>query len=155
MSDNGGTAVEDVEAARVLTWAVVNGMQEPSSLEEAVYQAGAAFSACWDDLDRAGVFLDERAVEVGRALIEWIEARYEPKSPAVRPEAKYVPGQSTFGSVTDCPDCGRKGKYDGRVLIGGRGVYTCPELHRWQNMDETPNAKGYIEVGDFGGESDH
>lgn len=44
--------------------------------------------------------------------------------------------------VNDCPDCDQKGRYDGRVLIGGRGVYTCPQGHRWQNMDEKPTTKG-------------
>ena len=30
----------------------------------------------------------------------------------------------------------------GRVLINGRGFYTCPDGHRWQNADETPTTKG-------------
>lgn len=47
--------------------------------------------------------------------------------------------------VRDCPQCddGTKGNYDGRVLLGGRGVYTCPTCGaRWQNADETPTTKG-------------
>lgn len=46
--------------------------------------------------------------------------------------------------VTMCPDCGKKGGYDARVKIGGRGVYTCPEGHSWQDLDEQPSTKGYM-----------
>lgn len=48
--------------------------------------------------------------------------------------------------VTECPDCGETGRYDGRVKVGGRGIYACPAGHRWQNLDEVPSTKGYIEV---------
>lgn len=44
--------------------------------------------------------------------------------------------------VTECPDCSQKGKYEGRVLINGRGFYTCPEGHRWQDINEKPSDKG-------------
>jgi hypothetical protein len=44
--------------------------------------------------------------------------------------------------VTECPDCGQKGRYDGRILIGGRGVYRCPDGHRWQDATEKPTNKG-------------
>ena len=44
--------------------------------------------------------------------------------------------------VTKCPDCDQQGRYDGRVLIGGRGIYKCPEGHRWQEADEKPTTKG-------------
>lgn len=44
--------------------------------------------------------------------------------------------------VTECPECGQKGHYDGRVLVGGRGIYRCPEGHRWQNAYEKPSNKG-------------
>lgn len=44
--------------------------------------------------------------------------------------------------VTECPDCAQKGRYEARILIGGRGVYTCPSGHRWQNADEKPSNKG-------------
>ncbi|MCW2902295.1 MAG: hypothetical protein JWO67_4560 [Streptosporangiaceae bacterium] len=46
--------------------------------------------------------------------------------------------------VTECPDCGQTGHYDRRVLIDGRGIYTCPAGHRWQDADETPDSKGYV-----------
>ena len=48
--------------------------------------------------------------------------------------------------VTECPDCGETGRYDGRVKVRGRGVYACPAGHRWQDLDEVPSTKGYIEV---------
>lgn len=44
--------------------------------------------------------------------------------------------------VDHCPDCGEKGDYEGRVLVGGRGTYTCPDPEcgtRWQNRDEKPD----------------
>lgn len=44
--------------------------------------------------------------------------------------------------VTECPECGQTGHYDGRVLVEGRGIYRCPEGHRWQNLDEKPSTKG-------------
>lgn len=47
--------------------------------------------------------------------------------------------------VRDCPTCndGTKGHYEGRVLIGGRGVYTCPTCgSKWQDADEKPSSKG-------------
>lgn len=45
--------------------------------------------------------------------------------------------------VDECPECGEKGRYDGRVLVGGRGIYTCPNQHRWQDADEKPSSKGF------------
>ena len=44
--------------------------------------------------------------------------------------------------VTECPDCEQKGTYEGRILISGRGVYTCPSGHRWQDANEKPSSKG-------------
>jgi hypothetical protein len=44
--------------------------------------------------------------------------------------------------VTECPDCAQKGHYDGRVLINGRGVYRCPDGHRWQDANEPISNKG-------------
>lgn len=45
----------------------------------------------------------------------------------------------------DCPKCddGTKGHYDGRVLIGGRGIYTCQRCGtRWQDANERPATCG-------------
>jgi ribosomal protein L37AE/L43A len=43
----------------------------------------------------------------------------------------------------ECPDCGEKGSYDGRILVGGRGVYRCSACGaKWQNADEKPSNKG-------------
>ena len=44
--------------------------------------------------------------------------------------------------VTECPDCGQKGRYDGRILYEGRGIYRCPEGHKWQDANEKPSNKG-------------
>lgn len=44
--------------------------------------------------------------------------------------------------VTECPDCEQTGKYEARILINGRGVYTCPNGHRWQDANEKPSNKG-------------
>lgn len=44
--------------------------------------------------------------------------------------------------VTECSDCSQKGRYEGRVLINGRGFYQCPEGHRWQDINEKPSNKG-------------
>lgn len=44
--------------------------------------------------------------------------------------------------VTECPDCQQTGVYEARVLINGRGFYTCPAGHRWQDIREKPSDKG-------------
>jgi len=44
--------------------------------------------------------------------------------------------------VTECPKCGLKGRYEGRILIGGRGFFQCPDGHKWQNANEKPTTKG-------------
>lgn len=47
--------------------------------------------------------------------------------------------------VRDCPECedGTKGNYVHRVLIGGRGIFTCPVCRtKWQDADEKPTTKG-------------
>lgn len=44
--------------------------------------------------------------------------------------------------VAACPECDEKGRYDGRVLVSGRGVYTCPNGHKWQDGNEKPTSKG-------------
>ena len=49
--------------------------------------------------------------------------------------------------VDECPDCQQQGKRDSRVLIGGRGIYRCPDGHMWQDADEQPNYKGTIPLG--------
>lgn len=43
-----------------------------------------------------------------------------------------------------CPSCEEgRGQYEGRVLIDGRGVYTCDKCGaRWQDLDEKPSNKG-------------
>jgi hypothetical protein len=54
-------------------------------------------------------------------------------------------------TVYTCPDCGETGRYDRRVTVGGRGIYTCPNRHQWQDADETPDSKGYMPVERGGG----
>lgn len=44
--------------------------------------------------------------------------------------------------VTECPECEKKGRYEGRILIGGRGYYECPEGHKWQDAQEKATTKG-------------
>lgn len=44
--------------------------------------------------------------------------------------------------VDECPDCDTKGKYDSRMTLGGRGIFTCPNCGtQWQNADEKPTNK--------------
>lgn len=50
-------------------------------LPSAVFQALGQASACWTDLVRAGVFDALLARDVGIALIRWIEARYDRRTP--------------------------------------------------------------------------
>jgi hypothetical protein len=53
------------------------------SLEQAVGEAVGAGSACWENLRGAGGFQIDKALEVVDALVEWINARYEPKEGVV------------------------------------------------------------------------
>lgn len=55
--------------------------------------------------------------------------------------------------IDRCPFCEdegveSKGRYEGRVLIGGRGMYICPknDRHRWQNADEKPTTCGVTPI---------
>lgn len=45
---------------------------EPESLEQAVQIAVGAASACWENLEGAGVFDDRRATEVSEQLLAWL-----------------------------------------------------------------------------------
>lgn len=47
-------------------------LEHAESLEEAVFQALGAASACWDNLEGAGVFQAERAHAIGVELLERI-----------------------------------------------------------------------------------
>lgn len=64
--------------------------------------------------------------------------------------------------VDRCPWCEEEGRdvrgtVDGRVKIGGRYIYRCPENreHRWQDANETPSTKGFTAVGDLHADQDH
>jgi hypothetical protein len=46
------------------------GEGEKLNVGNVVYQALGGASMCWEHVDRAGVFLSERALEVGERLIE-------------------------------------------------------------------------------------
>lgn len=59
------------------------------------------------------------------------------------PEAAKEDGQR----VDECPDCGETGRYDGRVLLGGRGIYRCACGCMWQDADEKPTTKGIAVLG--------
>jgi hypothetical protein len=59
----------------------------------------------------------------------------------------------TAPPVDRCPWCEEKGEdvrgvYDGRILVGGRGVYRCPNdpEHRWQNTDEKPDTSKAVRL---------
>jgi hypothetical protein len=42
------------------------------SLKAAVYQALGAASVCWESMNGTGIFQDQRAVEIGERLIDFI-----------------------------------------------------------------------------------
>jgi hypothetical protein len=49
--------------------------------------------------------------------------------------------------VTKCPDCDSPGKYESRILIGGRGFYTCTNETcgaRWQDLEEKRETCGVV-----------
>ena len=45
-------------------------------LETAVFQALGAASVCWDPWDGKGVFMSERAKEIGDALVAYVREMY-------------------------------------------------------------------------------
>jgi hypothetical protein len=51
------------------------GFREDTELMEAVLLCMGAASVCWDD---HGVFMPERAEEIGEALVDFINQRYMP-----------------------------------------------------------------------------
>jgi hypothetical protein len=79
-------------------------------------------------------------------LAEYIAAFDPPTVLALLDEIADLRTRPTPPAVTECPDCGQTGRYDRRVIVDGRGVYTCPNRHRWQDADETPDDKGYTRV---------
>lgn len=104
------------ETGERLTWTF---SQPPESLDQAVQEAVGGASACWDNLEGAGVFESERALEVSQALIDWINANYVSKVDAeeMRQQAvgdyqrkayagTPVEGQTTFGESPEPPDFG-------------------------------------------------
>ena len=50
--------------------------RDPQTLEEVVFQALGAASACWESLEGAGVFQSDRAKTIGDEVIDWINSRY-------------------------------------------------------------------------------
>lgn len=52
---------------------------EPEDLTQAVFTALGAASACWDNLEDAGVFESERARRWGNDLVKWINNNYDKK----------------------------------------------------------------------------
>lgn len=46
---------------------------EPLTLERVVFQALGAASGCWENLAKAGVFESEKALEIGKSLLEWVQ----------------------------------------------------------------------------------
>ncbi len=52
---------------------------EADHLSEAVMQALGAASVCWEPMDATGVFMDERATQIGRELLaiiqQWADGR--------------------------------------------------------------------------------
>jgi hypothetical protein len=50
---------------------------EGNDLESYVYQALGAASVCWETLEGAGIFESDRAVEIGKALIQKIQETHQ------------------------------------------------------------------------------
>lgn len=72
------------------------GEEEPEELSEAVQIAVGAASVCWGNMEGAGVFLSDRALVVSRALVDWVNAHYEPRGSSVA--GVPVPGALELGT---------------------------------------------------------
>lgn len=51
--------------------------RDPETLEEVIFTALGAASACWESLEGTGIFQSDRAKEIGDEVVEWINSRYE------------------------------------------------------------------------------
>jgi hypothetical protein len=47
-------------------------LDDATNDHEAVFQAVGAASACWENLEGAGVFQSDRAKEIGEELMGWV-----------------------------------------------------------------------------------
>lgn len=63
----------------ISTYEAAEGKTEPDTLEEAVQQSVGAASVCWDNMEGAGVFQSDRALDVSEQLIDWVNRHYEPR----------------------------------------------------------------------------
>lgn len=92
----------------------------PATLEQAVQEAGGAFSVCWSNMAGAGVFESDKALEVSEGLCAWIRENYVSKVDAeeqaqqrvgdyqrkmfeIKPQfgGEQAQGQATFGGGDD------------------------------------------------------
>lgn len=111
---------------------IVEQGSEPYTTVYAAAEAAARHHPVIDDLTT-----DEDVA----AAEDLIEHTTDDDAVTVEDLVEHTPA-ATEVDVTECPDCGKTGRYDGRVLVRGRGIYTCPEGHRWQDLDEAPTTKG-------------
>lgn len=107
-NDETPASTHNPETGERLAWAFPT---PPETLPVAVQMAVGGASACWDNLEGAGVFQDEKALEISSVLIKWINEHYVSKVAAeeMRQQAvgdyqrkvhagTPVEGQTTFGS---------------------------------------------------------
>lgn len=76
-------------------------LDDADSLESAVFQALGAASACWDNLEGAGVFQSERARAIGEELLERIGPGW-PGQSWCRTHARVETTQEPYAVCGDC-----------------------------------------------------
>jgi len=57
-------------------WAPTIPDNDRDSLRTAIFQAIGSGSMCWENIDKAGVFLSDDAMRIGDGLHKWIRERY-------------------------------------------------------------------------------
>lgn len=73
--DENGVFIEPTEAP--WTFELQDRADEPLTLESAVFQALGAASTCWESMEGTGIFQDQRAIEIGNKLVEYVKNHIE------------------------------------------------------------------------------
>ncbi|HET8682048.1 MAG TPA: hypothetical protein VFM54_09255 [Micromonosporaceae bacterium] len=95
---------------------------------------------------------EDLAVQLLRELAEVHTAELVPLAGALERMAEACRAElarreaDTPVDVCPEPGCAQRGAYDGRVHVGGRGVYRCPAGHVWVDLREAQDDSGYVPV---------
>jgi len=77
---HGTKAQEDDHSKSPFEGTVFDGTSSaPTDLDSAVFQSIGAAAVCWENIEDAGIFLQDKALGHARDLTVWINEHYIPK----------------------------------------------------------------------------